>query len=107
MAQRKNKGRRRQEIRKRNNLFISVWKMLKSMFLNRKIHQLVGFALLIAAAYMLIAFISFIFTWQVDQDKLSGSFTDLIIDPNIVVENWLGKLGAYLSHIFILSLVRS
>ena len=101
MAQRKNKGRRRQEIRKRNNLFISVWKMLKSMFLNRKIHQLVGFALLIAAAYMLIAFISFIFTWQVDQDKLSGSFTDLIIDPNIVVENWLGKLGAYLSHIFI------
>lgn len=78
-----------------------------------KILKIAGLFLLGASIYLLIAFISYLFTWQEDQSYISatnGSWNTLfktreeleladVEQP--VVENWMGKLGALLAHQFI------
>jgi S-DNA-T family DNA segregation ATPase FtsK/SpoIIIE len=64
---------------------------------NERFQKIVGLSLLLASAYLAIAFTSFVFTWQSDQDKVLGD----LFAPDMVVSNWLGKLGALLSHVFI------
>ncbi|HBX49644.1 MAG TPA: cell division protein FtsK [Bacteroidales bacterium] len=60
-----------------------------------------GSALIFLAVFLSIAFVSYLLTWKFDQNKLSIPFGDFIKNPQIIVENWAGKIGAYLSHIFI------
>ena len=78
-----------------------------------KLLKILGLFLLGASIYFLIAFISYLFTWQEDQSYISmtnGSWNTLfktreelelagVTHP--VVENWMGKLGALLAHQFI------
>lgn len=64
---------------------------------NERFQKITGLTLLLFAAYMAIAFTSFIFTWQADQDKVLGD----LFSPEVTVTNWLGKFGALLSHVFI------
>jgi len=64
---------------------------------NERFQKIVGLSLLLLSVYSAIAFTSFTFTWQADQDKVVG---DLFAN-DVVVENWLGKFGALLSHVFI------
>ena len=67
---------------------------------SEKTKSIAGLALLIAGLYLLIAFTSYLFHWQTDQDKLSGSWMELLADNNIQLSNWLGKLGAITAHVF-------
>jgi DNA segregation ATPase FtsK/SpoIIIE, S-DNA-T family len=60
-----------------------------------------GLFLVLFAGFMAIAFTSFFFTWKVDQSHLSGSWWEFMMNSDIAVENWLGKIGAWLSHLFI------
>lgn len=66
-----------------------------------RFQKIVGGLLMMFSLYLLIAFTSYLFTWQTDQDKIddAGFFSFLAAD--VKVENWLGKLGAILSHTFI------
>lgn len=64
---------------------------------NERFRKIAGLSLLLFAVYLCIAFTSFAFTWEVDQDKVMGN----LFSPDVHVENWLGKFGALLSHIFI------
>ena len=52
------------------------------------------------ASYLFIACFSYIFTWQEDQDKVFQFDIDLIFQ-DIEVSNWLGRLGAVVSHFVI------
>jgi S-DNA-T family DNA segregation ATPase FtsK/SpoIIIE len=75
--------------------------------------KIAGLFLLILSVFFLIAFTSYLFTWQEDQSYVSpanGGWHNLfktqqeLIDNGIknpVVENWLGKFGALLSNQFI------
>jgi S-DNA-T family DNA segregation ATPase FtsK/SpoIIIE len=70
-------------------------------FLKReKTKNIVGLTFLLSALYLFIAFTSYLFTWQEDQDKVTGSWWTLLSDSSITVNNWLGKLGAIVSHVF-------
>lgn len=51
--------------------------------------------------FSLFAIISYFFTWQTDQSKLTISWFSLLGDENITVDNWAGKTGAYISNLFI------
>ncbi len=62
--------------------------------------KLVGVLLLFFATYLFVACFSYIFTWQVDQDKVSHFELDLIFQ-DIEVSNWLGRLGAIVSHFLV------
>jgi S-DNA-T family DNA segregation ATPase FtsK/SpoIIIE len=75
--------------------------------------KVVGLFFLILSIFFLIAFTSYLFTWEEDQSyvlKSNGGWDNLyktqqeLIDSGVknpVVENWLGKFGALLSHQFI------
>lgn len=75
------------------------WQKLVSIYENERTQKILGLLLILASAYMAIAFISYFFSWDVDQDKVLGSTTDLF-KPETKVKNWLGKVGALVSHWF-------
>ena len=70
-------------------------------FKTEKTKQVVGMSLILSAAALLLAFTSFLFTWKSDQSKVELPFWDYFTDSTIAAENWLGKIGAALSHQFI------
>jgi len=82
---------------KRPNPFKKSIDLFTKITNDKKVSQIVGLSFLAFSAFLLLAFSSFLFTWQVDQDIINNHWND----PSIQVENWLGKLGAYISHQFI------
>src|SRR5690606_17164293 len=85
----------------------------KFKFGGTKIAKILGLFLLLLSIYFLVAFVSYLFTWQEDQSYVAssnGGWSNLFKTQeelmeqgieNPVVENWLGKFGALLSHQFI------
>ncbi|MDD5571969.1 MAG: DNA translocase FtsK 4TM domain-containing protein, partial [Bacteroidales bacterium] len=73
----------------------------KQFTLDSRFFRVTGLIFILLSVYFLIAFSSYIFTWDVDFDKVKGSWLSLMTDNNVKVENWLGKFGAVISHIFI------
>tara|TARA_B110000879_G_scaffold150676_1_gene195173 strand:- start:5291 stop:7849 length:2559 start_codon:yes stop_codon:yes gene_type:complete len=74
---------------------------IRRMLSNEKFRTITGLILILSSFYLLIAFISFLFTWKSDQDLLFGSWSKLLVNPDIEVANWLGKIGAITSQLFI------
>jgi S-DNA-T family DNA segregation ATPase FtsK/SpoIIIE len=65
---------------------------------DEKFKRSLGIVSLTFSVYIFIAFFSFFFTWQKDQDKVLSGFWNLLSSTELHIENWLGKLGALLSH---------
>lgn len=75
--------------------------------------KIVGLLFIVISIYFLVAFTSYLFSWQEDQSYVidaNGGWSNLfktadelknngVTTP--VVENWLGKIGALLAHQFI------
>lgn len=57
--------------------------------------KVVGLLFLFITLYLIIAFTSYLFTWQDDMDKASFK---ILFDPSQEMSNWLGRLGAVISH---------
>lgn len=72
-----------------------------SFFKDDRVKIITGAFILVASIYLFFSILSYFFTWQVDQSKLDISFFELFKDRNIDVENWTGKLGAFLAHVFV------
>lgn len=68
---------------------------------DERTRKISGLFLLTMSVFLLIAFSSYFFTWRSDQDLVEGSWFDLIRFSDKRVENWLGKIGAIVSHQFI------
>ena len=81
----------------RKNYFATITHFLK----DERTHKVSGAVLLLFSAYLLLALTSYLFTWQNDQDKVMGSWWAFIGNNDVRAENWLGKLGAIVSHQFI------
>ena len=75
--------------------------------------KIIGLFFLIVSLYFMVAFTSYLFTWKDDQSyvmdanggwsnlwKTQAELTNMGLNQP-VVENWLGKFGALLSHQFI------
>jgi len=76
------------------------WARFKAFLGDERTHKVFGLFLILASAYLLVAFVSFLFTWRVDQDLVGRSWGE-IFSPEVRVENWLGKIGALTAHRFI------
>ncbi len=81
----------------RLNPFTKINTLFTKLFSNEKFTKSTGLFLLASSAFLLLAFSSFLFTWEIDQNIINNHWND----PTVQVENWLGKLGAYTSHQFI------
>ena len=62
--------------------------------------NLLGLTLLLIGLYLLLAFFSYLFTWKVDQDAVFQLSENYFTNADIRARNLLGKLGAYISHLF-------
>jgi len=82
----------------KNSKSISV--RIKEIINNEKYRFLFGFGILFFAVYIAVAFISFLFTWQIDQSKFDLNFLEYF-SSDVEVQNWMGKLGAIISKTFI------
>ena len=75
------------------------WNKTVSIYKNERTQKLIGLVLIMGGVYLFIALLSYIFTWQEDQDKVLGPISELFaIDTKVV--NWLGKFGALVSYLF-------
>lgn len=74
---------------------------LKSFLTGEKFKYTVGLFLLVLGLYLLIAFISFLFTGYADHSKLDLSWRELLANTDIKVHNKAGKTGAYLGETII------
>ncbi len=68
---------------------------------DERIPKLFGLFLFFIAIYLAVAFTSYLFTWQVDQDRVLRFKWALLLADGPTVDNWLGRLGAFLSNFFI------
>lgn len=64
--------------------------------------KVVGLGMLLLSLLLLVAFVSHLFTWRADQSVFTslGSPWRQLFDSDIQTENWLGRLGATISHQF-------
>lgn len=67
---------------------------------NEQIRKIIGFSLIFLSVYLLFAFISYFSTWKFDLDKNLESIWDILFSQS-EVKNWTGRLGAFLSYLFI------
>ncbi|MGL2965932.1 DNA translocase FtsK [Flavobacterium sp. XGLA_31] len=69
---------------------------LKILKTKKQYRMLFGFMLVLVSIAFLVSFISFFVSGQADQ-----SAVDAFTDRNETVNNWLGKIGAYIADLFI------
>lgn len=63
--------------------------------------KIAGAISLLTATFLFIAFTSYLFTWQEDQDIVHQFGVKIFATTDVRVTNLLGVLGAYTAHIFI------
>ena len=63
--------------------------------------KIAGTISLLISLFLFVAFTSYLFTWQDDQDKVHKLGVQIFSTDDIKVNNLLGVLGAYTAHFFI------
>ncbi len=76
------------------------WDQILTIYNKEQTQKIIGLALILFSAYFAVAFVSYFFTHEVDHDKVMASFSEFFSNE-VKVQNWLGKLGALISHFFI------
>jgi S-DNA-T family DNA segregation ATPase FtsK/SpoIIIE len=72
---------------------------LEEVVKDERTSKIAGAVSLLFAAFLFIAFISYFFTWQQDQDQVSSGI-GVFVKKDVHVDNLLGLLGAYMSNLF-------
>lgn len=75
-----------------------VTKKKKKLIADERIKIILGVTTIFIAAFLTLAFISYFFTWKVDQ---SFQFSKVVSPAELTVENWSGKAGAHFANLFI------
>lgn len=73
---------------------------LKQLVKDERTHKILGSILLLISIFLFIAFTSYLFTWRQDQDKVFQGFSAFLFGEDIKTANLLGRIGAYISHLF-------
>jgi S-DNA-T family DNA segregation ATPase FtsK/SpoIIIE len=85
--------------KKKKTTWLERWKQFVLFYRDERTQKITGLLLILVSAYLTIAFISYFFTWDIDQDKVLSGAANLFL-PETKVNNWLGKFGAIVSHFF-------
>jgi len=67
---------------------------------DERVSKITGVLLILSAIYLLIAFVSYLYTWKMDQDKVLKFSWGILMQGDLSVQNWLGRLGALVSNMF-------
>lgn len=76
---------------------------LTERFDKKKVKTIIGVLMVLLSCYMFLACFSYLFTWKIDQDRVINKslFEFLFEDNEEPVSNWLGKFGAWTSHLLV------
>ncbi len=72
------------------------FKKTSAFFQDRQTQFVLSVLLMLLAFFLFFSFISFYNTWNIDQSTLTE-----LSNKHIVAKNWLGKIGAQISHSFL------
>ncbi len=75
---------------------------LSNRFDKKRVKTILGIAMVLFSFFTFLSCFSYFFTWKSDQDRVldTSLFTFLFDGSPQPVENWLGKFGAWMSHLF-------
>ncbi len=62
--------------------------------------KFIGILFILMSIYLTIAFVSYLYTWKYDQDKVLQFSWGMLFQGDLNVQNWLGRLGAIISNMF-------
>ena len=83
-------------MKKDKNTDVKVAELVK----DERTHKVLGMFCLLLAAFLAIAFISYLFTWKADQGLVARHGAAILWMKEAQLDNLLGRLGAYVSHLF-------
>ncbi len=86
---------------KKKRPFKNPFSSLISFFKNRQFHQVLGLFLMLFSIFLAFSFTSYLSTWKADDTLFNKDFLDILTDNTIKSENMMGKIGAFISNIFI------
>lgn len=100
-ASKKSPTKKSKTKKKSKTIKIPFIEKMKEKLADKKIRTSIGVALVLLSVYMLLANFSYLLTWTADQDRVMGKgLFEFLFDGNEEpVENWLGKFGAWMSHL--------
>ena len=68
------------------------------MLRDERLKLTLGIFFILFSLYLYLAFISYFFTWKTDQSFI---WSNVFSGPEVRVDNWAGKFGAFLANKFI------
>lgn len=74
---------------------------VKQLVHDERTHKIAGSFFIAFGVFLFIAFVSYLFTWKEDQDKVFRGGAEFLFSDDIKVSNLLGRLGAWSAHFFI------
>ena len=74
---------------------------IKHLLKDERTHKIAGSIFILLAILFFIAFTSYLFTWDEDQDKVFKEGYKLLLGSDTKVANLMGTFGAFISHFFI------
>ncbi|MFC4262141.1 DNA translocase FtsK 4TM domain-containing protein [Ferruginibacter yonginensis] len=74
---------------------------VKELLKDERTHKIAGSICLLLAILFFIAFTSYLFTWDEDQDKVFKEGYKLLLGTDTKVANLMGTFGAFIAHLLI------
>jgi DNA segregation ATPase FtsK/SpoIIIE, S-DNA-T family len=73
---------------------------VKELVRDERTHKITGTVSMLLALLLFLSFTSYLFTWKEDQDKVLLGASRFLFAEELQVGNLLGRIGAWLAHIF-------
>ncbi len=73
---------------------------VKSLVKDERTHKIIGSVLVFACLFLFVAFTSYLFTWNEDQDEIRNTGIKILMPNDLEISNLLGSLGAYIAYVF-------
>ncbi len=79
------------------------WYSVKDFFTDKRFVKVWGLFFMLLAVFLLLAFVSYLFSWKADDSMLDGRTLNwgLLTDTSVEVQNMMGRLGAITANLFI------
>jgi len=102
-AEPKKKAAAKKKPRKKKNKKTSALGPYLDKIDRKKVKSTLGVISILFAFFILLSCFSYLFTWKEDQDRIMGKgFFEFLFDgSDEPVANWLGKFGAWISHLLV------
>lgn len=94
----KKEKKKKSKVAKKPAFVTNLSERIKTFLNDEKTAKITGLVFIVLSVFFVLSMAAYLFTWQVDQDKLNHHWNNILFNPDIKVENWLGKLGAVSAH---------